>query len=475
MAPCCTFIFMYCLVLLGRADAGNPGAVVRITQEGLDYARQIGINVLQQKLSSIRLPNYSGSYDVGFLGSVHYDISGMAITSVQLPKSQIALVPGVGLKVSIDQAFIEIRGRWRVKYLFVSDSGDFDLQVVGISISVGLSLGSDGSGRPTVSTSDCSAHIGDMNIHFTDTIDWLVNLFDDAIASSLRGTMQNQICPQVVDAVNNHLEPALQSLPISVKLDNVAAIDYSLMGSPTVTPTNLEVQMKGEVFESAHRATPPFSPPPLSLPDDHNLMVYFAVSDYLFNTAGFVYQSAGTLVFNVTDDMVPKGSHIRLNTSSFGLLIPQLEKMYPDMLIKLMIASDSAPSLNITPENVIMAPLLDIQAYVILPNKSLAPVFLLSLKTEVSAEVAVYGSSIVGNLKLGRVDIELKHSDVGPFSVALIETAVNYYLSAILLPKVNEILNKGYPLPLLDHVQLGNVTLKQYDHYLLLGADVHYG
>ncbi|XP_040186507.1 bactericidal permeability-increasing protein-like [Rana temporaria] len=475
MAFSCTLILMSCLVVLGRADTGNPGAVVRITQKGLDYARQIGINVLQQKLSSIQLPDYSGSYDVGFLGSVDYHISGMAITSVQLPSSQIVFVPNVGLKVSIDQAFIAIHGNWGVKYLFVSDSGDFDLQVLRISISVGLSLGSDGSGRPTVSTSDCSANIGDMKVHFTDTIDWLVNLFDDAIASSLRQTMQNQICPQVIDAVNNHLQPVLQSLPVSVKLDHVAAIDYSLTGPPTVTPGNLDVHMKGEVFEIAHRATPPFSPPPLSLPEDHNLMVYFAVSDYLFNTAGYVYQSAGKLVFNVTDDMVPKGSPMRLNTSAFGILIPQLEKMYPDMLMKLVITSHSAPSLNINPGNVSMAPLVDIQAYAILPNSSLAPLFLLNLKTDVFANVAVNSSRIVGNLKLSRVDIELKHSDVGPFSVGLIQTAVNFYLSSTLLPKVNEKLNEGIPLPLLDHVQLENIILKQYEHYLLLGADVHYG
>ncbi|XP_018413170.1 PREDICTED: bactericidal permeability-increasing protein-like [Nanorana parkeri] len=244
------------------------------------------------------------------------------------------------------------------------------------------------------------------------------------------------------------------------------------MGPPKVTPDNLDVQMKGEVFETAHRTTPPFSPPPLSLPDDHNLMVYFAVSDYLFNTAGFVYQSAGKLVFNVTDDMVPKGSPVRLNTSSFGLMIPQLAKMYPDMLMKLIITSDSAPSLNISPGNVSMAPLLNIQAYAILPNSSLAPLFLLNLKTDVIANVAVSSSRIVGNLKLSRVDIELKHSDVGPFPVGLIQTAVNFYLSTVLLPKVNEKLNEGYPLPLLDHVLLENIILKQYEYLGLEDPEV---
>ncbi|CAI9593023.1 unnamed protein product [Staurois parvus] len=149
--------------------------------------------------------------------------------------------------------------------------------------------------------------------------------------------------------------------------------------------------------------------------------------------------------------------------------------MYPDMLMKLMITSHSAPSLNINPGSVSMAPLLDIQAYAILPNSSLAPLFLLSLKTDMLANVAVNSSRIVGKLKLSRVVIELKQSDVGPFPVLLIETAVNIYLSNFLLPKVNEMLNKGYPLPLLDHVQFENIILKQNEHYLLLGADVLYG
>lgn len=33
-------------------------------------------------------------------------------------------------------------------------------------------------------------------------------------------------------------------------------------------------------------------------------MVYFAISDYVFNTASRVYHEAGHLNFSITDDMV---------------------------------------------------------------------------------------------------------------------------------------------------------------------------
>lgn len=57
----------------------------------------------------------------------------------------------------------------------------------------------------------------------------------------------------------------------------------------------------------AHPSPPPFAPPVLAFPADHNRMVYLELSDYFFNTAGFVYQQAGALHLTVTDNMVRPG------------------------------------------------------------------------------------------------------------------------------------------------------------------------
>ena len=57
----------------------------------------------------------------------------------------------------------------------------------------------------------------------------------------------------------------------------------------------------------AHPSPPPFTPPALALPADHNRMVYLGISDYFFNTAGFVYQQAGALNLTITDNMVRPG------------------------------------------------------------------------------------------------------------------------------------------------------------------------
>ncbi|CAH2292158.1 bactericidal permeability-increasing [Pelobates cultripes] len=464
-----TLVLALCL----GADAVNPGFVVRLTQKGMDYARQEGMTVLQQQLSKIHMPDFSGSTHVKHLGKVKYSFYRMRVRSFQLPNSQISFVPGTGLKLTISGAFIQVDGTWRVSYHHISTHGGFDLKVEGLSISVGLKLGSDGSGRPTIAPSDCSNHIGDVHVHISGKFGWLADVFRHSIEKDLRNAIEKQICPLVSDSITSKLEPLLQTLPVTAKIDKVAAIDYSLTGPPPVTADFVDVQLKGEFFIFANRTTPPFSPPALSLPVDHNLMVYFGVSDYLFNTAGYTYQSAGKLTFTVTDDMIPKDFSIRLNTSSFGTLVPQISKMYPNMLMKLVISSVSAPYLTIKPENLTISPVMDLKAYAILPNSSLASLFDLKLTTTAAVKIGVTSGRIVGTLDLSRI-YELIHSDVGPFSVALLNVAVNYYISHIVLPQVNAILTKGYPLPLLDHVQLTDVVLQQSQNFLLFGANVHY-
>ncbi|KYO44169.1 bactericidal permeability-increasing protein [Alligator mississippiensis] len=445
-----------CMVL---ARATNPGFVARITEKGLDYARQEGIAALEKKLAKLKLPDFSGSFKVKPFGNVHYEFYSLDLRSFQLPSSQIVPVPNVGLRVSVSKAFAHLTGKWKVKKRFIKDHGSFDLKVEGISISIGLKLGSDASGRPTVTTSECSTQISNVRIHISGRFGWLYKLFHKKIESSFRKTMESKVCEEVTSSVSTQLQPYLQTLPVTTKIDNVAGIDYSL----------------GEFFSLAHRLPAPFPPPALAFPTEHDRMVYLGASSYFFNTAGFVYQTAGVLVFNITDDMVPKGVEFHLNTSTFSAFIPKLEKLYPDRLMKLQVMTSSAPSLTITPGGLSLMPVVDIQAYAILSNSSLAPLFLLSLTSNISATVAVNSSRIGGTLALGRLKLSLKHSDVGPFSVQLLQSLMNIYGSKILLPRLNERLKAGFPLPLPDRIKLSSILLQPHQNFLLLAADVHYG
>ncbi|XP_030913924.1 LOW QUALITY PROTEIN: bactericidal permeability-increasing protein [Geospiza fortis] len=409
----------------------------------------------------------------------------LRIPSFRLPHSRITPISNVGLQVSISNAFAELDGDWRVKFLFIRDHGSFDLKVENIYIKILLSLGSDTTGKPTISTSDCSAHISKVRVLFSGKLGWLYNLFHSVIERKLRRILegkeaQSWHCP---DASGAHLLPAfltislLISLPcvaVTAKIDDKTGIDYSLVAPPRATPKSLDADLKGEFYSLAHRSPVPFSPLPLAFPSDHERMVYFGASSYFFNTAGIAYHEAGALVFEITEAMIPKDVEFKLDTSVFSALIPQLEENYPNMPMKFRLSTPTAPFLTIGQGGISFQPIVDAQAYAILPNSSLAPLFLLSLTGNVSAVINVRSGRIVGSLDVGRIRLSLKDSAVGTFQVEFLQSIMNYLTSSVLLPHLNARLGEGFRLPLPDRIQLSNILVRFHQNFLLLGADVRF-
>ncbi|KGL73069.1 Bactericidal permeability-increasing protein, partial [Tinamus guttatus] len=444
-------------------------------------ARQYGVAILEQELHQLRLPDISGDFRVRRVGKVHYELSSLSLRSFHLPSSQISPIPNVGLQVSISDASAVVEGNWRVKLHFIRDHGTFDLKVEDLSISIGLKLGNDSSGKPTADVSSCSTHISSVRVHFSGRFSWLYNLFHSAIDSVFRRTLERQVCERVVSSVRDELQSYLRTLPGQARVTGAvgkpvcpAALTAlarggarGLPGPSAAVPT-----LQGEFFSLARHSAVPFSPPPLALPPDRARMVYFGASSYFFNTAGLVYHTAGALVFELTDSMIPKGLEFHLNTSTFSAFVPQLEKMYPDMLMKLRLSTPAAPFLSIGPEGLSLQPVVDIQAYAILPSSSLAPLFLLNLVSR--ARLVVLPAGVLARcLSCVPMAVASSADTLSLPQVRTLQSVMNILTSSILLPRFNARLAQGFPLPLLDRIQLSNVLVQWHQNLLLLGADVH--
>nr|XP_014125484.1 bactericidal permeability-increasing protein [Zonotrichia albicollis] len=229
---------------LALTTATNPGFVVRITQAGLDYAQQQAIASLEKKLAQLRLPDISGDSRVLRVGKVHYELSRLRLRDFHLPYSRITPISNKGLQVSISNAFAELDGDWRVKFLFIRDHGSFDLKVENIYIKILLRLGSDTSGKPTISTPDCSAHISKVRVLFSGKLGWLYNLFHSVIESRLRKILENKVCDKVAMSVYNELQTYIRTLPVTARIDNKIGIDYSLVAPPRATTKSLDADLK---------------------------------------------------------------------------------------------------------------------------------------------------------------------------------------------------------------------------------------
>ncbi|XP_070238225.1 lipopolysaccharide-binding protein isoform X2 [Bos mutus] len=406
------------LTFTSGALGANPGLVVRITDQGLEYVAQEELLALQSKLHRVTLPNFDGDVRIKHFGSVDYRFHSLNIQSCKLLGSALKLLPNQGLHFSISDSFIQVTGDWKVRKRILRLDGSFDVKVKGITISVNLLLDSEPSGRPKVAVSSCSSHIRDVEVHISGDLGWLLNLFHNQIESRFRRVLESKICEIIEDSVTSELQPYLQTLPVTTEIDHLAGLDYSLMGAPQATAQMLDVMFKGEIFSRDDRFPVAFLAPVMNLPEEHSRMVYFAISDYAFNTASLVYHKAGFLNFTITDDVIPPDSSIRLNTKSFRAFVPRIARLYPNTNLELQGAVISAPCLNFSPGNLSTAAQMEIEAFVLLPNSVKEPVFRLSVATNVSAMLTFNTSKITGFLEPGKIQVELKESKVGRFNIS---------------------------------------------------------
>ncbi|KAI9546749.1 hypothetical protein NQZ68_024649 [Dissostichus eleginoides] len=461
------------VALIPLTTSTNPGVKVKLTAKGIEYGRQLAVASILQKLKTIKLDDMSGKVKVSPIGNVKYSLTNMKMVDVGLPTAALDLVPGTGVKLSIVNANFRLEGNWRVKYLFVKDSGSFNLNANDISFSTSLSIKSDQTGRPVVNSLDCGANVGKMSVHFKGGASWLYNLFSKYIDSAIRKAMQKQICPLVANAVSD-LNNNLKTLNVLAKVDKFAEIEYSMVASPAVSKTSIDFGLKGEFYNIGKHQEPPFSPAAFSLPPQVNNMLYIGVSSFTTESAAFVYNTAGALSLYITDDMIPQGSPIRLNTRTFGLFIPQVAKRFPGLMMKLLVKTVKTPVITFEPNNATVQTFASVTAYAIQPNATLAPLFVLNLDSSVSARVFVSGTRLAGAVTLNKMDLTLGTSYVGDFQVSSLDSIFQMVLKMVVIPRMNAQLAKGYPLPTLGKMKLVNTQLLVLKDYVMIGTDVQF-
>ncbi|KAM9859558.1 bactericidal permeability-increasing protein-like isoform 1-T2 [Aulostomus maculatus] len=462
-------------VALAHVTSGtNPGVKVKLTQKGLEYGRQLGMAAIQKKLSTIQVPDFSGQQRVSPIGKVKYSLTNIKIVDVGLPGSAVTLVPGTGVRLSISNAFIKMNGNWRVKYLrIIKDSGSFELSVNGLTIASSISVQSDETGRPVVNTAGCSAAVSSAKIKFHGGASWLYNLFSKFIEKALRSSLQSKLCPLVTEAISD-LNPKLKTLNVLAPVDRYAEIEYSMVSAPSVSAASIELNLKGEFYNIGRHQEPPFSPVAFALPPQLNSMLYIGISAFTANSAAFVYHSASVLSLNVTDDMIPSSSPIRLNTRTFGAFIPQISKSFPGLMMKLLVKTVKNPNVTFEPNNVTVGARGTVTAFAIQPNATLSPLFVLNMESSVSASVFVNGTKLAGALTLNKMLLTLGTSYVGDFQVRSLDNVLNLVLRVAVLPRLNVQLARGYPLPSLGKMALRNVQLDVLQDYVLIGTDVEF-
>ncbi|XP_042347685.1 lipopolysaccharide-binding protein isoform X1 [Plectropomus leopardus] len=367
------------LTLTSSACGENPAVQVILTNKGLQYGKHLGAGLIQEKLDVVTLPDISGKVGIGIFGSVDYTLTGVTITKCDFPEPSVEFYESVtGFKMSISGLSVALRGRWMTHFGIIHDGGSFDMAIFSMDVTSVVELGRDPDGHLSITSVSCDAQVGDVDIHFHGGASWMFQPFVEHFKGRIRAIIEDNICPNVEEYIVS-LEYHLQDMKVSFNVDEDFAFDLPLTSAPIIDASCMNLGLKGEFYNIKTHAEPPFEAQPFTVPEQPGYMLSVGLSEFTLNSAAYGLYSAGLLQAIINDSMIPPYIPVHLNTSSMGPFIPQLPKMYPDLLMNLQIYAREVPMFSFHP-NVVK---LDFQgaakAFAIQPNGTQIPLFSLSV------------------------------------------------------------------------------------------------
>ncbi|OPJ80422.1 BPI fold-containing family C protein [Patagioenas fasciata monilis] len=437
---CCSLLLLS--LLSGQINA-NPGVKVRITQKGLEYAKEVGLEILKQNMEKEHFPDLSG-YEKFGLGNVKYNISRIHVTAVEFPSASVSLIPGTGIKLVIGNASLTIDMNWNIRTWMFKDSGRGTVYISKVFVTAIFSTPLDNMGHTSISLTSCRTTSGDIDIKLNGKSGFLHNFFIKYLKKPIHRRLVANIGYFVLSTI----------LTVLMSIDDLAEVDYSLNSLPAVFQPFIDLDLKGTVYPAGDYTGPPYVAAPFAIPDQSDSMLYLAFSEYFFQTSSFAYYTAGAFNITITEE-VAKYS-----------VIP-----YPVML-KLM--ATEVPIISLEEDSFTVEIQGSMEVFAVLPDSTTQSLFTMNITANTSIALNIFDQKLMGSLCLNRLQFSLAHSNVGFFEISLLENILSYILQTEVIPSANAKLSKGFPLPNLANVTLTRPHITIVQGYILISTDVHY-
>ncbi|XP_044297000.1 BPI fold-containing family C protein [Varanus komodoensis] len=465
----CEFLLLLCAT--GLCLGTNPGIRVKMTQKGLDYGTQFGVKLLKQRLKNAIFDDMSGQDTSGFTG-LNYTIAKIRVNDVEFPNTSVSLIPGTGIKLSVNEASAIVSAEWRAKtWISSRSSGRLMVFISGVSIVAVASASQDETGRPMLLLESCQGKVHEVNIQLDETASWSYRMLSSFLKRPLRNSLSSNLCPSI-DSEIQRLNNELKQHQTQNQIDEFAVIDYSLAKAPAVFSSSITLDLKGTVYPVGKVTEPPIKPAPFTLPETMDCMFYIGVSEYFFQSASLAYFTCGAFNASTADEL---SSYFKVTTDTLGSILPTVADRYAEPLPVMMnIVATAAPVIHLHNASFRLELAASVEMLAVLPNSTTQSMFTLNITARTHASLTIFEKNLVPALCLHSFQLSLVHSRVGFFKVSLLENFFSYILRSGVIPAANAKLKEGFPLPLLDKMILVNPAVTVHQGYLLISTDVSY-
>ncbi|XP_009946078.1 PREDICTED: BPI fold-containing family C protein-like, partial [Leptosomus discolor] len=363
--------YSFLLCWLSMQLEANPGLKVRITQKGLDYGRRIGMELLKQAVLKETFPSWSGQESFSVV-KVNYVISRLRINAVDFPETSASFIPGTGISLSVAHASATISADWRMNTWLLKDQGGITVSISGLFIAVIFKVSRDSTGRLSMLLHNCQLSIGSVKVKLNGGSSWIYSFLSGFLEKPIHTKLDENLCLNIKYKIQM-MDAQLRKHKVLSQIDAFAQIDYSLVSSPAVFKSHINLDLKGTVYPVGNHTDPPFVPAPFALPNQGDSMLNLGVSSYFLKSASLAYYRAGAFNITISKELA---TTFNLNTTLFKDFVPEIALSYMTacpVLLKLMATSPPAVSLNA--DKCMLQITGCVEVFAVLPNSTTQYIF----------------------------------------------------------------------------------------------------
>ncbi|XP_071894343.1 BPI fold-containing family C protein isoform X3 [Anas platyrhynchos] len=462
------YSLLLCLLFL-QLEA-NPGLKVRITQKGLDYGRKIGMELLKQEVLKETFPGWSGQES--FLAmKINYMISKLRIGAVDFPETSASFIPGIGISLSMAHASATISADWRMETWLLKDQGGITVSISGLFIAVIFKVSRDSTGHLSILLHNCQLSVSRVKVKLNGGSSWIASFLSGYLQKPIQNKLDENLCLNIKHRIQM-MDAQLRKYNVSSQIDAFAQIDYSLVSSPAVFKSHINLDLKGTVYPVGNHTDPPFVPAPFGLSNHGDSMLYLGVSNYFLKSASLAYYRAGAFNITISKELA---ATFNLNTAILKDFVPEIALHYVTacpVLLKLM--ATSPPVVSLQADRCSLQITGCVEVFAVLPNSTSQHIFTGNLTASTGADLTITKQKLIISLLLKRLQFSLLSSTVGFSEVSLVKNFLSYALRNVVMPVINDKLGKGFPIPNFAHTTLIGPVIKMNQGHLLIFTDVHY-
>ncbi|KAK7372575.1 hypothetical protein VNO80_05960 [Phaseolus coccineus] len=444
-----------------------------ITQNGLDFVKELLVNKTISSLISLQLPNIEKTTKIPIVGNVYMVLSNITIYHIYVPSSYVK--PGeTGISITASGVTCNLSMNWSYSYstwlvpVEISDKGRAEVQVKGME--VGLTLGLENQeGSLKLKLKDCGSNVKDISIKLDGGASWLYQGIVDAFEEKIGSAVENAITKKLTKGISR-LDSYLKSLPKEVPVDDHTSLNVTFVNDVLLSDSSVGFETNG-LFIERNPSLPILDLyKNLKLPilcTNSSKMIGITLDEAVFNSASALYYDAKFMHWIV--DQIPDQS--LLNTAGWRFIIPQLYKKYPNHDMNLKISLSSPPVVEISNHKAGANVFADMTIDVLEEDKVI-PVACISLVIQGTGVFKISGNNLVGAIRLNDFQMSLKWSKIGNLRMYLIQPVVWTLIETVFLPHANTRLSKGLPLPILHGFILQNAEIILSTSRLAVCSDV---